>query len=38
LNKSFGDKIPVAAITAASKYYGKGRPLPSRVIFEKKMK
>lgn len=27
LNKSFGDKIPVAAITAASKYYGKGRPL-----------
>jgi hypothetical protein len=27
LSSNYGDKIPVAAITAASKYYGKGRPL-----------
>lgn len=27
LNKNYGGKIPVAAITASTKYFGKGRPL-----------
>lgn len=27
INKSYGNSIPVAAITASSKYFGKNRPL-----------